>query len=64
MLERCRPSGDFASFKACVEALTRRDRDAFEAAKNRVLLALLNRGIDVDSWEDLAELEGSPSLYI
>jgi hypothetical protein len=64
VLERCRPSGDFASFKACVEALTRRDRDAFEAARNRVLLALLNRGIDVDSWEDLAELEGSPSLYI
>jgi hypothetical protein len=63
-LERCRGAGDFASFKACVEALTRRDREAFEAARNRVLLALLNKGVDVDGWEDLAKLEGTPSLYI
>jgi len=64
VLERCRAARDFASFKACVEALTRRDQDAFEVIRNRVLLALLSRGVDVDGWDDLAKLEGSPSVYI
>jgi len=63
-LEKCKKSKDFTSFKACVEALTRRDRDAFEAARNKVLLALLNKGVDVDSWEGLAKLEGAPSAYL
>jgi hypothetical protein len=64
VLNKCRPSNSFASFKACVEALTRRDKDAFEVIRNKVLLALLDKGVDVDGWEDLAKLEGSPAVYL
>jgi hypothetical protein len=64
VLEKCRALDSFASFKVCVEALTRRDKDVFEVIRNKVLLALLNKGIDVDGWEDLTKLEGSPSVYL
>jgi len=64
VIEKCRSSKSFASFKTCVEALTRRDAEAFEVIRNKILLALLDRGVDVDGWEDLAELEGSPSVYL
>jgi len=64
VLDKCREAGDFASFKACVEALTRRDREAFEVTRNKVLLALLDKGVDVDGWEDLTKLEGSPAVYL
>jgi len=64
VLEKCRGSKSFASFKTCVEALTRRDAEAFEVIRNKVLYKLLDKGVDVDRWEDLAGLEGSPSAYI
>lgn len=63
-IERCRAARDFASFKVCVEALTRRDRDAFEAAKLRILAALSKRGKTVMRWEDVPKVEGPPSAYL
>jgi hypothetical protein len=63
-IERCRGARDFASFKACVEALTRRDKDALEAAKMKVFAALSKRGKAVMKWEDVAKVEGPPSAYL
>jgi hypothetical protein len=63
-IERCRGARDFASFKACVEALTRRDKDALEKAKMKVFAALSKRGKAVARWEDVAKVEGPPSAYL
>jgi len=63
-IERCRAARDFASFKVCVEALTRRDRDAFEAAKLKIFAALSKRGKTVMRWEDVPKVEGPPSAYL
>jgi hypothetical protein len=63
-IDRCKAARDFASFKTCVEALTRLDRDALEVAKVKILAALSKRGKAVMRWEDVSRVEGLPSAYL
>ncbi|MCI4465806.1 MAG: hypothetical protein JHC22_08515, partial [Thermoproteus sp.] len=63
-IDRCKMAKDFASFKTCVEALTRRDKDALEVAKMKIFAALSKKGRSVMRWEDVSKIEGSPSAYL
>jgi len=63
-IEICRKSGDFAAFKACVEAAVRGDEEALAAAKRKIFAALSNKGKPVMRWENITEVEGPPSAYL
>jgi len=63
-IEICKKSGDFAAFKACIEAAVRNDEEALAAAKRKVFAALSNKGKPVMRWEDVAKVEGPPSAYL